>query len=264
MRRLRRVGALLAATAFAIYTSAVLAAGTVYYTGQGFSNDGTTWSLNDQRCGQSGQGLANDGGTGQFGQNGFVLGDPYLVWVLTVNGATSATLYLPDGNGGVTPVNMFKVGGTFKYASAYFSPVDTIGKVYATWLGGPNKATLTVSHGCPPRTGGWCSPGFWRNATDAAWAQTGHAKSEFFNQTVVPNYYDTATSLLAPDGPTLIQVLTTQGSANTYGAASAPFGLNAFNATGAFLTGQLTGGFDPSKVGVEGSCQIDHFGNYAQ
>ena len=82
-----------------------------------------------------------------------------------------------------------------------------------------------------------------------------------FNQTVVPNYYGTSTALLPPDGPTLNQVLSTPG-ANTYGAASGPLGLNAFNATGAFLTDQLVGGFDPAKVGVDGSCQIDHFGNY--
>ena len=82
-----------------------------------------------------------------------------------------------------------------------------------------------------------------------------------FNQTVVPNYYGTATALLPPDGPTLNQVLSTPG-ANTYGAASGPLGLNAFNATGAFLTDQLVGGFDPTKVGVEGACQIDHFGNH--
>ena len=257
MRSLRRVGALLAAAAFAVYVSPVLAAGTVYYTGQGFTNDATTWTLNDQRCGLAGQGVANDGGTGQFSLNGFVLGDPYLVWVLTANGAGSATLSLPDG-----PHAMIKVGGTFKYASGYYSPSATIGVVSATWAGGPNKATLTVSHGCPPRTGGWCSPGFWRNATDAAWALTGYSKTDYFNQTVVPSYYGTATPLLPLLGPTLNQVLTTQGSANTYGAASAPLGFNAFNATGAFLTDQLVGGFDPAQYGVEGSCQIDHFGNY--
>ena len=258
MKNLRAIGALLAVGAFAVMTGAVVfASGTLYYTGQGFTNDGTTWSLNSQRCGLAGQGVANDGGTGQFALNGFVLGDPYLVWVLTVNGASSATLSLPDE--GI--VNMYKVGGTFKYASKYYSPTQIIGIVYATWTGGPNRATLTVSHGCPPRDGGWCSPGFWKNATDGAWALTGYSKTSLFNQTVVPNYYGTSTALLPPDGPTLNQVLSTPG-ANTYGAASGPLGLNAFNATGAFLTDQLVGGFAPTKVGVDGSCQIDHFGNY--
>ena len=159
MKNLRAIGALLAVGAFAVMTGAVVfASGTLYYTGQGFTNDGTTWSLNSQRCGLAGQGVANDGGTGQFALNGFVLGDPYLVWVLTVNGASSATLSLPDE--GI--VNMYKVGGTFKYASKYYSPTQIIGIVYATWTGGPNRATLTVSHGCPPRDGGWCSPGFWK------------------------------------------------------------------------------------------------------
>lgn len=39
---------------------------------------------------------------------------------------------------------------------------------------------------------------------------------------------------------------------------------NAFNLTGAWLTDQLVGGFDPDQIGVEGACQIDHFGNYIE
>jgi hypothetical protein len=104
-------------------------------------------------------------------------------------------------------------------------------------------------------------PASGKNATDAAWALTGYTKGSYVNLTVVPNHYDTATASLPPNGPTLIQVLTTPG-ANTFGAASGPFGLNAFNATGGFLTDQLVGGFDPTKVGEEGACQIDHHGNY--
>ena len=62
--------------------------------GPGFTDDGTTWSLNDQRCGVDGKGVANDGGTGQFASNGFVPGDPYLVWVLTANGARKSACAL--------------------------------------------------------------------------------------------------------------------------------------------------------------------------
>ena len=260
MKHLRTIGALLAVGAFAVLTGAVVSAsGPLYYTGQGFTNDGTTWSLNSQRCGLDGQGVANDGGTGQFASNGFVPGNPYLVWVLTANGASSAKLFLPDEGF----VEMIKVGGTFKYASKYYSPTQIIGEAFVTWTGGPKKAQLVVSHGCPPRVseGGWCSPGFWMNATDAAWKLTNYRREDFFNATVVPNYYNEATMKLLPYGPTLDQVLTTPG-ANTYGKASAPLGMNAFNATGAFLTDRLAGGFDPAKDGVEGTCQIDHHGNY--
>jgi hypothetical protein len=99
MRSLRTAGALLAAATFAIYTGAVIfaAGGTVYYTGQGVTFDGTIWVLNDQRCGADGQGLANDGGTGQFANwNGpgqpYQAGQPYLVWVLTLNAANALDL----------------------------------------------------------------------------------------------------------------------------------------------------------------------------
>ena len=43
-------------------------AGTVTYTGQGFNYDGTTYNLNDERCGLTGQNDANDGSTGQFAE----------------------------------------------------------------------------------------------------------------------------------------------------------------------------------------------------
>jgi hypothetical protein len=242
--------------------STAASAGTVTYTGQGFNYDGTTYNLNDERCGLDGQTPANDGGTGQFANwNGagqpYQTGQGYLVWVLTANGATSATLTLPDGT-----VNMFQVGGTFKYASKYYSYASLTGlPVTATYNGtAKGNAQLTVSHGCQPieTTGAWCSPGYWRNAEDAAWALTHYTKTDPFNTTVVPNFYDT------PSGanPTLITVLTTPG-ANTYGAASAPYGLNAFNATAAFLTAQIPGySFDLSLVGNETACPIDHHGNF--
>lgn len=238
------------------------AATTVTYTGQGFNFDETTYNLNDERCGLEGQNIADDGGTGQFANwNGlgqpYQSGQPYLVWVLTANGATSAQLNLPDGT-----VNMIAVGGTFKYASQYYSR-DTLVNfpVTATYTGrAKGNVQLVVSHGCKPflTQGAWCSPGYWRNAQDPAWALTGYAKTDLFNNTVVPNFYDTASGA----NPTLIQVLTTPG-ANTFGAASNPYGLNAFNATGAFLTDQIPGyHFDLSLIGMAEACPIDNHGNF--
>jgi hypothetical protein len=234
--------------------------GTVYYKGQGFTFDGTTWIVNDERCGLEGQYPADDGSTGQFADwNGpgqpYQTGQAYLVWVLTVNGATSATLYLPDKT-----VSMYQVGGTYKYVSGWYDPEGLIGVVYATWAGGPNKAQLTVSHGCAGFTqGAWCSPGFWKNAGDAAWTLIGISKDAYFNQTVVPDFYATASSY----DPTLWGVLTYtgQGGANHFGAAGDPYGLNAYNATGAFLSDNIPGyTFDPSLVGDETACPIDAHG----
>lgn len=258
---MKRLAAVLIGLAMVVLTPLTASAGTlVAYTGQGFNFDGTTFSLNDERCGEDGQGIANDGGTGQFADwNGpgqpYEAGQGYLVWVLTANGATSAKLHLPDGT-----VPMTKVGGTFKYASRYYSQ-DTIATVVNAEYEGRAKGTvqLVVSHGCRPfeTEGAWCSPGFWKNARDAAWTLTGRAKTDLFNETVVPQYYDTASAA----NPTLIQVLTTPG-ANTFGAVSGPYGLNAFNAVGAFLTGQIPGfQFDPSLIGVETACPIDNHGN---
>jgi hypothetical protein len=244
----------------ALLTGTAAAATTVNYAGNGFNYDGTTYNLNDERCGETGQGIANDGGTGQFANwNGegqpYESGQGYLVWVLSANGATSAKLTLPDGT-----VDMVKVGGTFKYASKYYDRAD-LNEVTATYEGKvKGKVTLVVSHGCQPfdEEGAWCSPGYWKNAAAAAWALTGYTKSDLFNDTVVPGFYDTASG----DNPTLEQVLNASG-ANTFGAASDPYGLNAFNATGAFLTDNIPGFmFDPDQIGNETACPIDNHGNF--
>ncbi len=252
------------AMALLLTAGTAFAGTTVNYTGQGFNFDGTTYNLNDERCGLTGQNDANDGGTGQFADwNGsgqpYETGQGYLVWVLTANGAASAKLYLPD-----MTVDMIQVGGTFKYASQYYSYDSLVGPaVYAIYEGkAKGNVQLVVSHGCQPfkDVGAWCSPGYWRNAQDAAWALTGYAKTDLFNNTVVPDFYDTASAA----NPTLIQVLTTPG-ANTFGAASDPYGLNAFNATGAFLTEQIPGySFDPSRIGDEEACPIDNHGNFKE
>lgn len=255
------------------YAVTAVAATTVTYTGQGF--DSTDNRVINERCGLEGQDAANDGGTGQFALNGFTPGDPYLVWVLSANGAISAQLNLPD-----EMVDMFKVGGTFKYASAYYSLADLLASpVTATYEGNvKGKVQLVVSHGCAPfsdMVGAWCSPGYWKNASDAAWSRIGGVgvKSALFNSNVVPDFYDTVfSSGSLPAGPTILQALdsTGPGGANKYGSASDPYGLNAFNATAAYLTGQLPCNpdgtcyfFDVTQVGADPhNCPIDNGGNW--
>ena len=262
-RRFRIPGAVVALLLGLLASTVAIAGGTVTYTGQGFTYDGTTYTLNDQRCGVAGQNTANDGGTGQFANwNGpgqpYTAGDGYLVWVLTANGATSATLTLPGGT-----VAMFKVGGTFKYASPSAAYADVVNlPVSATYAGtAKGNVQLTVSHGCQPYTteGAWCSPGYWRNAQPAAWTLIGvDREGAMFNDTVVPAFYANASAA----EPTLLQVLTTSG-ANTFGSAAAPYNLNAFNATGAYLTNRIPGfHFDPDLIGNEQACPIDNHGKF--
>jgi hypothetical protein len=235
---------------------------TVTYKGQGFDFDGSTYNIIEERCGVGVENAADDGGTGQFANwygtgQPYVAGDGYLLWVLTANGASSATLYLPDG-----AVSMIKVGGTFKYASGYYPYADLVGPpaVYATYAGtAKGNVQLVVSHGCQPfdTDGAWCSPGYWKNARQAAWTLIGVDKYDLFNDIVVPDFYANASTA----DPTLIQVLETPG-ANTFGSAAAPYGLNAFNATGAALTNLIPGYvFDPDLIGAENACPIDNHGN---
>ena len=87
---------------------------------------------------------------------------PYLLWVLTANGATSATITI---NG--TSYPMEKVGGTFKYKSEW---VDLNTVVASACYEGTIKngnPQFVISHGCPPQSFQACSPGFWRNHPDA-------------------------------------------------------------------------------------------------
>jgi hypothetical protein len=240
---------------------------TITYTGQGFNFDGTTYNLNDERC-AAGEN-ANDGGTGQFADwNGigdpYVTGQGYLVWVLSLNASPTGgvTLNLPDG-----PVDMIQVGGTWKYASEYYSYASLVGlPVTATFdddgLRIRGAVNLVVSHGCQPfeTEGAWCSPGYWRNASDAAWALTGYAKTDLFNDEVYDYWYG---ATFAAD-PNLITVL---NNAPTYSgqplAGTSGYALNAFNATGAMLTDAIDGySFDFDLIGEEEACPIDNHGNF--
>ena len=125
-------------------SAAPTAGGTATYTGQGFSAaaDGS-YMLNNQPT------PANDGNTGQFADwdgpgNAYDAGDGYILWVLSANGAKSATITLPDG----TTDDMKLVGGTFKYASPYFA-YDWLTKVAKADYTGTVKGSvkLTASHG---------------------------------------------------------------------------------------------------------------------
>jgi hypothetical protein len=220
---------------------------TVVYGGQGLIADGFGgYDLQTELCGVA---------------NGADVDGPYLLWVLTATGATSATITGPWGTANMTPSG----NGTFKYISGWYAPSTLPGAVSATYAGNITNAQLVISHGCRPFThGAWCSPGFWGNATDAAWALTGYARTDLFNSTVYDSFYG---ATFAVD-PTLNTVLTTAGG--TYKGSPVPgtlgYSLNAFNATGAFLTNNIPGfQFDYNDLLLNDdsqTCPIDHFGNF--
>lgn len=228
-------------------------ANSVTYSGQGLIADGFGgFDLVTELCGVA---------------NGAEVDGAYLLWVLTATSASKADITGPWGT-----ADMTKFGnGAFKYVSAWFDPSTLPGNVTATYDGRAKNAQLTISHGCRPKGTGWCSPGFWRNATDAAWALTGYSRSDLFNLTVYDGFYGATFG----SDPTLNTVLTTNGGtykgpgvSGTDPRTQDPWpALNAFNATGAFLTDQIPGvSFDPAVVQDNDSntCPIDHFGHFKQ
>ena len=218
---------------------------TVVYSGQGQTSDGFGgWDLQTELCGV---------------ENGADVDGPYLLWVLTATQATSATITGPWGTATMTQSG----GGTFKYISGWYNPSSLPGHVSATYAGKITNAQLVISHGCrpfDPEAPAWCSPGFWWHATDGAWALTGHAKTDLFNATVVPNFYNKS----FVEDPTLWTTLID----NAYKSGTLtedPYGLTPFNATGAFLTDNIPGyAFDPAFMQLDESqtCPIDHFGHF--
>lgn len=219
----------------------------VTYSGQGLTADGFGgYDLNTELCGVA---------------NGAEVDGPYLLWVLTATGAKNADITGPWGTAAMTKTS----NGTFKYVSGWYDPSTLPGNVTATYDGKARNAQLVISHGCRPYThGAWCSPGFWMNATDNAWALTGYSRNDLFNTTVYDYWYG---ATFAVD-PTLNTVLTTQGG--TYKGApvsgTSGYALNAFNATGAFLTDNIPGfDFDWDAMMLNNdsqTCPIDHFGNF--
>ena len=248
MKRLPRLVA--AATAAVVLASGAALFGyanVVYYSGQGVVADGFGgYDLKTELCGI---------------ENGADADGPYLLWVLTAAGASNANI---TGPWGTAP--MVKSGnGAFKYVSGWYDPSTLFPEVVvATYDGRPRNVQLVISHGCRPLvdSGAWCSPGFWRNAQDGAWALTGKSKADLFNTSVYNVWYGATFAV----NPTLQTVL---NDAPTYSGPPVPgtsgYALNAFNATGAYLTDNIPGyhfDWDVMVAGGSDACPIDHFGNF--
>lgn len=240
------IGVLFIVLALAMVAPAFAYANSTTYSGQGLIADGFGgYDLRTELCGTA---------------NGADVDGPYLLWVLTATGSNNADITGPWGT-----ATMTKTGnGTFKYISDWYSPSTLPGNVSATYDGKAKNAQLVISHGCRPfKEGAWCSPGFWMNASDAAWALTGKSKNDLFNSTVYDYFYGAT----FPADPTLYTVLSTNGG--TYKGAPVPgtsgYALNAFNATGAFLSNNIPGyqfDWDVMVAGGSDACPIDHFGNF--
>ena len=218
----------------------------VDFWGQGFlQDDFGGYDLESELCGV---------------ENGAEVDGPYLLWVMTATKAKKADITGPWGT-----AEMTKFGkGVFKYVSDWYDPDTLVGNVYATYDTKNKNPQLVVSHGCRPfeEPGAWCSPGFWRNAKDGAWALTGYSKTDLFNVTVYDYWYGAT----FPVDPTLADVL---NDAPTYSgpplAGTSGYELNAFNATGAMLTDALPGyrfDWDVMMAGGDEACPVDHHGNF--
>jgi hypothetical protein len=219
----------------------------VTFTGQGLVADGFGgYDLGTELCGVT---------------NGAAVEGPYLLWVLTASAAAHADIAGPWGVAGMVQSG----GGSFKYVSGWFDPAMLIGNVSASYDGSPRNVQLVLSHGCRPTAiGGWCSPGFWRNARPGAWARIGvDPTSTRFNATVYDDWFGAA---LAGD-PTLRTVL---DNPRIYSGRPVPgtgveCPLNAFNATGAYLTNLVSGvQFDCDVMLADDgeACPLDSFGNF--
>jgi hypothetical protein len=221
-------------------------ANTVTYSGQGLIADGFGgYDLRTELCGL---------------ENGADAEGPYLLWVLTANKANNADITGPWGTAEMTKTSK----GTFKYVSGWYDPNALLADgVVATYDGNAKNAQLVISHGCRPfANGAWCSPGFWMNATAGAWLLIGHGPAELFNDTVYDYWYGATFAA----NPTLETVLdnppTYSGPSN---AGTSGYALNAFNATGAYLTDSIPGfqfDIDVMLAGGSDACPIDHFGHF--
>lgn len=219
----------------------------VTYTGQGITADGFGgYDLSTELCGTA---------------NGAEVDGPYILWVMTATKSAKANITGPWGT-----AEMTKFGnGTFKYVSGFYPLGSLIGNVSGTYDGTARNVQLVISHGCRPfdTNGAWCSPGFWKNAKDAAWTLTGKTKTDYFNETVYNVWYG---ATFMPADPTLIDVL---NNPPTYSGAPLPgtsgYALNAFNATGAYLTDNIPGyqfSLSVMQAGGDTACPIDHHGNF--
>jgi hypothetical protein len=91
---------------------------TVTYSGQGAIADGFGgYDLQNELCGVA---------------NGAEIDGPYLLWVFTASGATSATISGPWGAN--APMTQ-SANGTFKYVSGFYDLASLIGNVSASYVG---------------------------------------------------------------------------------------------------------------------------------
>jgi len=219
-------------------------ANVVIYSGQGITADESGYHLNTEICGI---------------ENGAPVDGPYLLWVLTAARASNADITGPWGTDDMTK----RGGGAFQYVSGWYDLATLPGNVSASYDGPHTNAQLVISHGCPPsNNGAWCSPGFWRNATDAAWALTGYSRSDLFNTHVYAYWYGATYGANPTLGDVLAAPTIYSGPPNP---GTSGYALNAFNATGAMLTDAIPGyDFDPDVMqsGSDDACPIDHFGNF--
>jgi hypothetical protein len=248
----------------AMSASALAYQNSVTYSGQGLTaDDFGGYDLTTELCGV---------------ENGADTDGPYLLWVFTATRATNADITGPWGTVPMTKIG----GGTFKYISDWYDPDTLASTVSGTYDGRPTNAQLVISHGCRPfeTQGAWCSPGFWGQALDGAWELIGVTRFDVidppavaarFNSTVKPTFWNGDD--FAAD-PTLNTVLNANGGtykgapvAGTDPRTADPNALNAFNATGAWLTDQIPGyEYDPAVKNAGGSnaCPIDHHGNFKE
>jgi len=224
-------------------------ANTAYFTGQGLiADDFGGHDLNTEICGVA---------------NGADVDGPYLLWVLTATGSKNAEITGPWGTVAITKYG----NGTFKYISAWYDPDDLVAfGVFATYDGKAKNAQLVISHGCRPykTVGAWCSPGFWMNAEDAAWALTGYTKADLFNTTVYDSFFG-ATFATDPSLGYVLATPTQFGGKAGITPGTSGYSLTAFNAVGAFLTNNIPGyhyDWDVMMAGNDDGCPIDHHGNF--
>jgi hypothetical protein len=129
---------------------------------------GAAFNTNGGTVTYSGQGTyLDDNGERQLGQvicgveNGAEVDGPYLLWILTANGATSASL------SGMVTGEMHKAGGgnsVYKFVSDWYELDDLLGEVEGMWTGRVRGSVqLVISHGCPPANG----------ESETAWAANG-------------------------------------------------------------------------------------------
>lgn len=227
--------------------SVATAAGTETYTGQGISNATGSYLLNTPKCGEDRDAAG-----------------AYIYWKFTATRSDNAVISGPW----TMPQAMTKQGnGSFFFISSWYPLGSLIGNVSATFDGDDINPQLTISHGCAPvdvpEKPAWCSPGFWKNALDAAWATTGYSKESMFNTTVYNKFFGT---LLDPS-VNLGTVLSTRGGmykgAPVSGSSGYP--LNAYNAVAAFLSDNIVGyqfSYADYLNETEESCPLDHHGNF--